>query len=200
MSTEVIVALIGAAAASLGIVLVVAVVIANWKAIGRLLDRTTKVSMSGVVLEFAARELQDSKDRPVSAVVSERLRSRADRLRDRVTGMRVLWVDDKPLGNSAERAFLRAAGAVVVNATSTEAGLSALDTDDWDLVITNFRRDEEPREGISFQEQAEKRGHGVPFVGYVGRARRPYPSGFLAVVDQPEELIDRVLDLADRRA
>ncbi len=176
------------------------VVAVNWGAISKLMERTTKVSAGGMVLEFAARELRDSKDRPVSALVSDRLRSRADRLAGRTEGMRVLWVDDTPLGNSAERGFLRAAGVTVVNAMSTQAGLAALDTDDWDLVITNFRRDDDPREGILFQERAEARGHGQPFVGYVGSARRPYPSGFAAVVDRPEDLIDHVLDVADRRA
>lgn len=200
MTTEVWVALIGASAALLAVGLIVVIVIANWRAIGGLMERTTKLGVGGLVLEFAARELRDSKERPTTAIVSERLRSRAQRLADRTTGMRVLWVDDKPLGNAAERGFLRAAGMTVVNAVSTQAGLAELDSDDWDLVITNFTRGDEPREGILFQQQAEATGHSQPFLGYVGHALRPFPSGFVAVVDQPEDLINHVLDIADRRA
>lgn len=200
MTTEVWVALIGVSAALLGVALVVVLVVTHWGAIGKLLERTTRVSAGGVVLEFAAKKLQNLEERSVPASVSDRLRDRAERLSSRTKGMRLLWVDDTPSNNSAERRFLRAAGVTVVNATSTQEALAALADDDWDLVITNFRRDGDTEAGIRFQREAEAEGCRLPFLGYVWNAHPGCPGGFFAVVDGPEALIDHVLDLADRRA
>ncbi len=197
--TALAVAIIGASAAWLTLLFAALLVYLNRATLRRVLTRTTKVSLGGMELEFATEELRHSKDRRVAVAVSRRLRDRADALAGVTAGMRVLWVDDKPWGNAAERGFLRAAGVTVVNELSSAAGLAAYQSDDWDLVITNFLRDGDPAAGIAFAQAAHQLRPAVAFVGYVGTAHQPPPEGFVAVVDKPEDLIDHVLDIAEHR-
>ena len=199
MSDDVQVALIQAAVPFLGLALLVALVVVNRAALRGMLGRATRVTFAGVGIEVAADGLRHAA-RPVSAAVSQRLRERALRLADRTAGMRVLWADDEPLGNSAERSFLRAAGAVVVNVTSTAAALEQLELDDWDVVVTDFSRGGDEGAGIELATQARAKGIVVPFVGYVGTSVPGTPAPFHSVQSTPDGLIDAVLDLADRRA
>ena len=203
MSDTVQAAWIDAAAPLLGAVvvtvLVVILVVRNWDGLAHLLGRASRLKVGMLELELATKSLQTSAERRVEVAVSERLRDRAERLRPAVTGMRVLWVDDKPLGNRAERAFLRAAGAEVLNVVSTQEAVTALGRDDWDVVITNVRRGDDATAGLDLARSAAEQGTGVPFVGYVMNLEPGVPAGFVAMTNRPEELIGAVLDLADRR-
>ena len=53
---------------------------------------------------------------------------------------RVLWVDDKPANNERERKFLRPDGIVFDNVVSTAEAIEQLQSESYDLVITDLGR------------------------------------------------------------
>ena len=84
---------------------------------------------------------------------------------------RVLWVDDRPANNEAERKWLRPRGIVFDNVVSTEEALEQLVNENYDLVITDLGRqassDRSSTAGAAFLEQAILRG-GPPVIVYAG--------------------------------
>ena len=92
---------------------------------------------------------------------------------------RVLWVDDRPANNEAERKWLRPHGIVFDNVVSTGEALEQLVAESYDLVITDLGRrassDRSATAGASFLEQAILRG-GPPVIVYAGRLSLPSPA------------------------
>src|SRR3990172_662702 len=74
-----------------------------------------------------------------------------------VAGSRVLWIDDRPLNVSGERRLLRALGAHVVVATSSDEAEEILETDnDFDLIVSDIQRRgesyKEVQQGVDIHE------------------------------------------------
>lgn len=119
---------------------------------------------------------------------------------------RVLWVDDRPANNEAERKALRPHGIVFDNVVSTDEALEQLVAQSYDLVITDLGRrgssDRSATAGAAFLEQAALRG-GPPVIVYAGSwaltqrdaLRR---RGALEVMASREQLYATVLELLGR--
>ena len=107
-------------------------------------------------------------------IQDERLRQELSRLKielETIRRSRVLWIDDRPGNVLGERRLLRALGAEVVPAISSEVADQILGTDnDFDLIITDVQR-----KGESFKLTGGVDIHeGVNFVVKL-RANHPDP-------------------------
>jgi len=105
----------------------------------------------GEVLGFKfAREVIDRETATLEAAISkdygfnnEAVKSalvRASRQAPAIVNSRVLWVDDKPLGNAPISDLLKKLKIIVVNATSTKEALDAMRVSPFDIIVTNVWR------------------------------------------------------------
>ncbi len=120
---------------------------------------------------------------------------------------RVLWVDDQPARNEAERDALRAKGLVFDNVVSTREALAQLAVEPYDLVITDLVRDassdRSDAAGADFLAQPALRDGGPPVVIYAGwralmAADTLRAHGAAAVCADAAELQAQVLRLLGR--
>lgn len=86
---------------------------------------------------------------------------------------RILWVDDRPENNSAEREALEALGVKVSIATSTEEAMDTLVTQRFDLVISDMGRPPDERAGYTLLSQMRDRGIKLPFLIYAAGGNMP---------------------------
>jgi CheY-like chemotaxis protein len=86
---------------------------------------------------------------------------------------RVLWVDDKPSNNEFERKHLRQHGLVFDCVVSTDEALQQLETETYDLVITDLGRehssDRSFTAGEDFLDQPIIKDGGPPVIVYAGQ-------------------------------
>ena len=85
---------------------------------------------------------------------------------------RVLWVDDRPANNEAERKWLRPHGIVFDNVVSSSEAIDQLVNESYDLVITDLGRpgssDRSATAGAALLDLAALRGGGPPVIVYAG--------------------------------
>ncbi|WP_278235860.1 hypothetical protein [Isoptericola sp. AK164] len=202
MSNDIWVALIEVAPLLLAIGAGVLLVLLFRKVLEEKLLKANKVVIGSFALESAGEALETARpDAPVPDLVAEALVQRTKKLSGSLVSLRILWVDDRPLGNQHERRYFRAAGITVVNAVDTESAMRELRRDDYDIVVTDFARESGPDDGILFANQARREGFDQPFVAYIGRVdpTKPDPRGFYKVTDRPDDLVSAVLELAEAR-
>ena len=88
------------------------------------------------------------------------------KLPEEETQPKVLWVDDRPQNNVLERQAFEQLGIAVELALSTDEALDALQTDDFDLVVTDMGRPEGARAGYDLLTQIQNLGLNVPVIIY----------------------------------
>lgn len=93
---------------------------------------------------------------------------------DNLIGKAVLWVDDNPSNNTLVVRALRRMQLDVDLATSTEAGLKAMDQRNYDLVISDMGRDTNMQAGYELLAEIRGRGNAVPFLIFAGDDKPEY--------------------------
>ncbi|MEU2200314.1 response regulator [Isoptericola sp. NPDC019482] len=202
MSDDIWVAIIETSPLWLTIVAIVFLVLHFRQPLTEKLLSANRLAIGGFELESAGAALTTARaDAPVPGLVARALVRRTKERADDLVGLRILWVDDHPSGNRHERRYFRAAGITVVNALDTESALRELRTDDYDIVITDFRRGNDPAAGPELATRARGEGYDQPFVAYLGHVEpgRAAPQEFLRITDRPDDLVTAVLDVADSR-
>jgi hypothetical protein len=136
----------------------------------------------------------------VTAADQSRVLRRAARAAAVTNGARILWVDDKPARNLPERKVLRSLGIMIDLAQSSSDGMKALGRADYDLVISNLRRDDRPTEGREFLVGMRAAKHAEPVVFYIFDfdPSRGTPGDAVGITDRPDELVHLVLDGLER--
>lgn len=121
------------------------------------------------------------------------------RNREVLEGRRILWVDDNPRGNDAERRLLRSMRVFVHNAVSTEEALAELARDHYDLVVTDQDRGN-GNDGETFAGKLRSEGDRIPIIAYVGHvdSGRGTPPVFDGITDRPDDLLHLILDTLER--
>lgn len=189
------------------VVVVVALVIFRRTIRDELLPRLSSFKAMGVEISF----VEDSIDTAIDVaektagrhiIVPEEDKQRALRQAirhaDVFRGKCILWVDDHPSNNRNERRMFRLLGASFDNAVSTEDGLSRLEIDDYDCIISDMRRDEgrgdNHQAGMEFINSLRARGDNTPVVFYIGADPKgePPPSS-VGITDRPDKLLLLVL-------
>jgi CheY-like chemotaxis protein len=105
---------------------------------------------------------------PGQSVDVPRIRATVDRaftpeIANNLTGKAVLWVDDKPANNELVVRALRRFHLDVEQATSTEAGLAAMERRPFNLVISDMGRGPDLRAGYDLLKALRATGSKVPF-------------------------------------
>jgi DNA-binding response OmpR family regulator len=116
---------------------------------------------------------------------------------------RVLWVDDNPHNNSAERRFLERNKIAVYQVTTTEEALQLLAMYEYGAVISDMNRNDKPLDGIALVREMRRRDDRTPFILYSvvpSEAQRLYvaQAGGQAATVTPEELYAAVMPLFGR--
>lgn len=116
---------------------------------------------------------------------------------------RVLWVDDNPHNNSAERRFLERNKIAVYQVTTTEEALQLLAMYEYGAVISDMNRHDKPLDGIALVKEMRRRNDRTPFILYSvvpSEAQRLYvaQAGGQAATVTPEELYAAVMPLFGR--
>jgi DNA-binding response OmpR family regulator len=116
---------------------------------------------------------------------------------------RLLWVDDHPQNNAAERRYFEARHIAVYQVETTEEALQLLAMYDYGAVISDMNRNDKPLDGIALVKEMRRRGDRTPFVLYSvvpSEAQRLFvaQAGGQAATVTRDELYDAVLPLFDR--
>jgi CheY-like chemotaxis protein len=114
----------------------------------------------------------------------------------RLDGLRLLWIDDDPSANRIEIRMFQQLGMQVELATSTGAALERLMKSQFHLVLSDIDREGRGDEGIRALPMIRKMARGAPVIFYVAKLldRAPPPGGALGITNDPEELLELVLD------
>lgn len=117
-----------------------------------------------------------------------------------LTRLRVLWVDDCPENNTNEVRMLGALGASVEQVTSTADALGRLRRGRYDVVLSDMARGSQADAGRELLREMRRAGLRQPVVFYVGQvdAERGTPPGAFAIADRPDDLLNFVIDVAER--
>lgn len=81
---------------------------------------------------------------------------------------RILWVDDRPKNNSFVIAALEDRGATVVTELSTDAALSKIEKEKFDIVISDMGRPEDDHAGLDLTKKLKDMGVATPVYIYCG--------------------------------
>jgi len=197
------------------IVLAVLVIAGVWyrEPIGRALgSRLTSVSVLGFKIDLNPASIDDavkvrarldgaaevSQGRPVS---SQAVADRARRLADQIGGRTILWVDDVPMDNRAERRLLRQMGIFVEAVVSNEEAKTVLAdrAESIALIISDIKRAKGPS-GLQLLADLEGRPEHPDVIFYVLQPEPdlPLPQGALGITVWPDELLNLVMDGLDR--
>ncbi len=116
----------------------------------------------------------------------------------RVSGARVLWVDDRPEKNTNERRALEALGVRFVISKSTDDALSKLREENFDAVISDMGRPPDSQAGYTLLGKLRDLGDTTPYIIYAGSRDAEHVAesrkrGALGCTNRPDELFEYVL-------
>jgi CheY-like chemotaxis protein len=108
---------------------------------------------------------------------------------------KVLWVDDNPDNNQYERNALLALGVQFELAITTEDALRLLKTKNFNLVITDFARYDDPQGGYTLLDQVRTLSSPPPLIIYSSSANPQHEKdarsrGAYGETNRPQELFD----------
>jgi DNA-binding response OmpR family regulator len=117
---------------------------------------------------------------------------------------RVLWVDDHPQNNTAERRYLESHKVAVYEVTTTGEALELLSMYDYGAVISDMNRNGKPLDGLTLVKAMRKRKDETPFILYTvvpsaAQRRLLTAAGGQSATARPAELYAAVLPLFDKR-
>ena len=115
---------------------------------------------------------------------------------------RVLWVDDNPANNAAEKHHLQSRKVAVYQVTSTEEALMLLSMYRYTAVISDMGRNGKPLDGLTLLKEMRGRKDATPFVLYTVRSspaqrRIIAEAGGQHVAQTRDELYAAVLPIVD---
>jgi CheY-like chemotaxis protein len=124
-----------------------------------------------------------------------------------LAGRAILWVDDNPKFNAFETELFTRFGARVTSALTTAEAMDAINSQDFDLIISDVKRTEDGQEnymaGYELQDKLEDLANKPPLIFYlrevsrVPNARRAKAAG---AAGDARDLRDRVLALIGDQA
>jgi CheY-like chemotaxis protein len=158
-------------------------------------------------IENAAAEFKDDPKQLAEYVIEQvrkivGMRSEPTETKAPLKGRRILWVDDKPEGNTYEANLLRKLGADIQPCVSTTEALEALRNRTYDLVISDvFRMEDGVRNrsaGYDLLDEVKRKWPDLPLIFYTG-ASRISPTrgqGAFGAAFSPDVLMELVIEAA----
>lgn len=112
------------------------------------------------------QQAADAATEAVSEVLTRRAVKRASKTK-------ILWVDDRPDNNIAERNSLQDLGMTIRLATSTDQALDRLSNERFDLVISDMGRPPDERAGYTLLSRMNAAGIKLPLIFYAAGGNLP---------------------------
>jgi CheY-like chemotaxis protein len=108
--------------------------------------------------------------------------------------IKALWVDDTPDNNAQERDALSALGFVFTLVKSTQEAKAILAGSNYDLIISDFRRDADPEAGYGLLDYVKTLKDPPPYVIYAASAtselvQQAISRGAFGETNRPSELV-----------
>lgn len=112
--------------------------------------------------------------------------------------LHILWIDDQPLNNVAERRLLAEHGLFTDAYTDNRSAMRAFESAPFDAVISDIHRGRESETGWDLLRNVRSQHQGLPFFFYTGssdaRLRwRAERASALGAYDRSRELLDALL-------
>lgn len=116
----------------------------------------------------------------------------------------ILWVDDRPRNNVLERSSLEALGIAFVLSTSTEDALSRVQSNEFDVILSDMGRPPDPQAGYTLLDKLRASGNKTPFIIYAGSRAPEHVEeakrrGAWGCTNRPSELFELVLSALNRQ-
>jgi CheY-like chemotaxis protein len=123
---------------------------------------------------------------------------RAQVVEKAIRGARILWVDDRPEGNVWEHDCLTTLGAVIKTVETTRSAVACLESESFDLLISDVDREGRDRAGLDDLAELEASAPGLPVVFYVMDRKPGVPAGAFGITAHPDELLHLCMDALER--
>ncbi|HET8816423.1 MAG TPA: winged helix-turn-helix domain-containing protein [Pseudidiomarina sp.] len=113
---------------------------------------------------------------------------------------RILWVDDNPSNNEREVTYFERHAYGVYSALTTDDALTLLELYNYDIVISDMGRHDDPLAGMRLLDAMRAKGDDTPFVLYTivaNEAQRRLFSekGGYAVTTDPDTLVETIMKM-----
>ena len=130
-------------------------------------------------------------------LVLERVKNHAKLLQ----GAKILWIDDLPENNRNETRMFDRLGVDIAFAENTQRALAALREKEYDLILSDMARGDEPQAGIDFLRVYAEEKQRLPIIFYIGvfKPEKGVPPGAFGITNRPDEMLHLVLDVLERR-
>ena len=117
-------------------------------------------------------------------------------------GRRVLWVDDTPSNNTYEVDAFETLGIEVTQVISTAEALNEFANRNYDVVISDFRRDADTEDGYVLLEKLQNMKSPVKYIIYSASVTPEYQKealekGAFGETNRPRKLFELVIDALD---
>jgi DNA-binding NtrC family response regulator len=113
---------------------------------------------------------------------------------------RILWIDDMPDTLRNEYKMLERLRIDIDLATSETEAEHRLQTDKYDLILSDIARGDNRKAGLEFLGKYAKREQRVPFIFYVGvlHPEKGVPGYAFGITHRPDELLHLIMDALER--
>ena len=170
-----------------------------------LLSRLTNFKALGVEASFIKQELDHvaSSSRNEVAGTDEsrsQVARRAGRIKNILSGTRILLVNDVPAEMNAVVSILEELKIRVSIATSTNEAIDRLKNNRFDLVVSDMRRGDEIDAGARLLSETRKLGIDKPTIFIVGNYKpdRGVPAYAFGITNRVDELLNLIFDAIER--
>ncbi|MDH0729825.1 response regulator [Pseudomonas sichuanensis] len=166
--------------------------------------KNIELSAKGIIISFyLVQAVERNGSVNISAVSSTETKKIQEIAREASTlsldETTILWVDDNPQNQEYERKALGAIGINFVIAKNTQEAASLLANRRFNVVITDFKRADDPQGGYTLLDEVKRLPNPPPLIIYTGstspeleaEARR---HGAYAQTNMPQKLFSLVLD------
>ena len=126
---------------------------------------------------------------------------RAGLMAPALKGATALWVDDHGApAHYFELMTLQALGIEVTSVLDSSSARAALESDDFDLILSDMLREGSEVEGSRFLDELRSAGFQEPMIFYIRDLDpdRDRPRGSVGITNRPAELLHLVLDVLER--
>ncbi len=145
---------------------------------------------------------QASKDRSLDLPVhlKDALYDRLADAAEQQKRIRILWIDNHPENNEIHVDLLVKSGQFVDCVQSSDEALTALESGQYHLIISDVSREGHRTKGIDFLVELEAQGLLLPTIFYTGHKdpSKGVPPYAFGLTDHPDELLHLVLDVIAR--
>jgi CheY-like chemotaxis protein len=208
MDSEITIELIKIIPSLLGFILVLIILVVFYKPIRyELFPRIGSVKAFGLEASFIEKvkssieKVGEKRNIRISTVASSAVAQRAGRLVPLIKGSRILWIDDNPNNNNLERLTLESLGIVIDTAESSDEAFRILEKSNYDLIISDIKRNNIPDEGVRFLKRILEESFNYKVIFFAAnldfdRGIPPYAFGMTNRID---ELMHLVFDALERK-